>query len=889
MRRPVQSIHRFILLGFFLLALTHGFSVFAQQKIAVVAENQPLNQVLQQVSQTYHLRFAFNNDLFSQLNASFSFKNISITEFFNELHSRYGINSRLIGGTYVFYISDEQRMNAAIEVSLREIPPNDSLLLKPVRKERIISGTVSNTKTGEFIQFCTLKFNGQLDVMSNEMGFFSLSLPDTGSHRLQIEFLGFHRIDTLLTKKTQMPLHISLVPVERIEVLRRTEIRRFRFLADIPELPDIVVFNPRSTIEVPSAEPTDLINALTIIPGINYLKGSDYGLSIRGGASSDNLVLIDGIPLIETSHLMGNLSVLNAKYIQQAFVSRGGFGAEYGGRTSGIVDLTGKSGNNDVAVVDFTANLLHANIYVGLPITENSSLSGSFKKSFVDVWPAYLIRNFALEGKTILANDTDNGVASVDQTIVNYTDANLKLSIRPDRNKEISLNYFSSYDNQFRNYQFPIAGNYTIENDSRSKTTGYSFNYRSQKPLGWMNAFSLGFNQLDSRMLNLYAKDQAVKDQLLKPFFDEEDIRMNDLRALWKAEVRGRKITQRFGLEYNANQIDSRYEDHEIKISGANNFNDSIAANARIQYGNVFYEMRVIPAKWLVLRGGARAMYNPAHRYFAIQPRYGIELLPTKFLKFHYSGGRYVQSMYLSYRMDSYQNISPIWFIPQNNQQFLDASHHIVGSRLVFSNLMLNVEAYLKRNHDKVFFNGEPIIMNGLPVVQYHKLLGSEMNRGLDVFLQYQTNWFKHLISYSLSESFEQIKGINNGAYFPSIDHQLHRLRITEIFNFRGWTATASWMYFSGMPFVLNTSSYQSMQFDALPDFIQLDLGLVKEFQFENFYADLGLTILNVFNRSNEIHVKNYLLPEGNNSHRLSVTTTASAFSPLFYINLRYE
>lgn len=874
----------FFLLGF--LLCSHGY---AQQKVTVIAENQALNKVLHQVSANYQLRFAFNNDLFSQINANISLKNVGLDEFFNHLHRLYGINSRLIGGTYVFYISDEQRMNAAIVESVKARVPPDTLVSPPVRQERIISGTVRNAKTGEHINFCTLRFNGHHDVMSNEMGYFSLTLPDTGVHRVQIEYLGFYQLDSLLSEESQMPLTLRLRPVERIAMLRRNEVKRFRFMADIPEIPDIVVFNPRSTIEIPSVEPTDLMNALTIIPGINYLKGPDYGLSIRGGASSDNLVLIDGIPLIETSHLMGNLSVLNAKYIQQAFVSRGGFGAEYGGRTSGIVDLTGKSGNNDVAVVDFTANLLHANIYVGLPISENSSLSGSFKKSFVDVWPAYLIRNFALESKSIQTDEGLTALASVDQTIVDYTDANLKLSIRPDINKEITFNFFSSYDDQFRTYHFPVAENYSIENDSRSKTTGYSFNYRSQKALGWMNAFSLGYNQLDSRSVNLYSKDQLVKDQLLKPFYDEEVIVLNDLRATWKSEIIGKRFTWRFGMEYNANRLNSRYEDREIRITGANNFNDSIAAITQIQLANLFYEMRISPVKWLTFRAGIRGLYNPDFQYSALQPRYGIELMPLKQLKLHYSGGRYVQHMYLTNRLDTYQNFSPIWFIPQDKNQFLDATHHIVGSRLVLKNLMLNVEAYLKQHRDKTFYLGEPGMSGGLPVVNYQLKRGEEMNRGIDVFFQYQTNWFRHLVSYSLSESFERIEGVNNSSMFPSIDHQLHRLRLTEVVHFRGWTATANWMYSSAVPYLLNTSAYQELQFGVLNDFVQLDLGLVKEFKFENFYADLGLTVLNVLNRPNQIHVKNFTLPEGTAVHRVNVSTAATSFSPLFYINLRYE
>lgn len=874
------------------LCLLWGLQGHAQKKISVSASNLPLSTILKNLSNEYNIRFAFNDDLFSQINSTIQFKNIPIEKFLNELSLRFGLNYRLIGGTYVFYIADEIKMAEAISTSLSRI---DSVLvadqvLPEVHREYLISGMVKNAKTGERIKYCTLKFDKSVDVITNEMGYFSTIKNAEGEIQIEIQYLGYKQLDTtILIQSTMPPLDLLLHPFERIEPMKRYEFRRFRFIADLPEVPEFVVFNPKSTLEVPALESNDLVNALTIIPGINYLKGPDYGLSIRGGASSDNLVLIDGIPIIETSHLMGNLSVLNSKYIQQAFVSRGGFGAEYGGRTSGIVDLTGKTGNNDVAVVDFTVNLLHSNIYVGLPITEKSSLSGSFKKSFVDVWPGYLINNFALENKSIQTDDGLSGNAFVNRTIVNYSDANLKLSIRPTNNSEVTLNYFSSFDSQIRDYGFPITEDYTIENNSKSKTSGYSFNYKSQKQLGWMNSLSIGYNQLESNSLSNYNKETRIKDQLVKPFSDAEFIDLNELRVLWKSEVIGRYLTQRFGMGFNSNRLAFNYEDYEIKITGANNFNDSISSSSFVQLANSFYEAKITPAKWVSIRGGVRGLYRFNKQKISFQPRYGIELMPTKYLKFHYSGGRYVQHMYLAYRIDSYHNISSIWFIPETEQQILDAVHHIVGSRLVLKNLLLNVEAYQKNNRNKTFFIGSPAISDGLEIVNYNQNIGSELNRGVDLFLQYQTSVFKHLISYSISESFEKIEGMNNNTYFPSVDHQLHRLRLTEIVNWKGWTASMNWSFANGNPYMLNTSTNTQLNFNSHPNFLQMDVALVKEFQFQNFYVDLGFTVLNVFDRRNEIGMKNYVLPEGSSKHVVNVTTTATSFSPLFYINLRYE
>jgi outer membrane cobalamin receptor len=135
-----------------------------------------------------------------------------------------------------------------------------------------------------------------------------------------------------------------------------------------------------------------MVNALTLIPGIHFLGGQTQGITIRGGAPTENLVLLDGITVLGTSQLFGNLSVINSKYIQQVFVSRGGFGAEYGGRVSGIVEMTGKNGSGPKPTIDLSANLLHANGYVGIPLGKKLSLAGAFRKSYTQLWPNYLFK-----------------------------------------------------------------------------------------------------------------------------------------------------------------------------------------------------------------------------------------------------------------------------------------------------------------------------------------------------------------------------------------------------------------------------------------------------------------------------------------------------------------
>ncbi|MDA3928561.1 MAG: TonB-dependent receptor [Prolixibacteraceae bacterium] len=850
-----------------------------------------MNTILSDVSSKYNIRFAFNDDLFSQITTSLSYSEIPIDQFLLNVCNKFGLKYKLIGGTYVFYIDDEMKIIEAINSSVvtTESVVDTFSIKEPEIKEYIVSGIVKNSNTGERLNYSKIVFLDEGDATTNEMGYFSKTIETDGEVQLKVTHLGYKQLDTLIVISSAAPIEINLHPIHLIEPLPRSNNLYSRFIASMPEVPDIVVFNPKSTQYVPALEPNDLVNALTLLPGINYLKGTDAGLSIRGGAPSDNLVLIDGIPMIESSHLMGNLSVLNAKFIQQAFVSRGGFGAEYGGRTAGIVDLTGKSGNNKEAVIDFTANLLHTNIYVGLPITDKVSLSGSFKKSFVDVWSAYLVNNFALENKAILYNSDSSDQSSVDLTIVNYSDANVKLSYRPSTRKELTLNYFSSYDSQKRNYIFPTEENHYQYNNSNSQTVGYSLNYKSQTNKGWMNSFSAGFNQLESSSTNEYGKDAISRQKEVKPFFDSDFIQLNELRTNWKSEINGRIVTHKFGGGFNHNSLNYKYEDREVYVVGANNFNDSIASLTQMNLLNSYYQAHISPIKWFSIRGGLRGLYNIEKGDFSIQPRFGIELIPIENLKFHYSGGRYLQHLYLAYRIDSYKNISSIWFIPEHKNQNLDAFHHIIGTRLELKKMLFNVEAYSKNNRNKVYFIGELGLNEALEVVDYKKASGNELNRGIDVFLQYQTKRFKHLVSYSISESFERINGVNDHNYFPSLDHQLHRLRLTEIVNYKGWTASVNWYLASGRQYLLDNSTSSQLNFGQHAQFMQMDVSLVKQFKFKEFQADIGITVLNVLDQKNGIAVKNYTITEGLTKHSINSTTIATSFSPLFYINLRYE
>ncbi|MDR1950776.1 MAG: TonB-dependent receptor [Bacteroidales bacterium] len=75
------------------------------------------------------------------------------------------------------------------------------------------------------------------------------------------------------------------------------------------------------------------------------LPEGSSGLYVRGGGPDQNLILLDGVPIYNVSHLFGFFSVFNADAVNNMELIKGGFPARYGGRTSSVLDINLKEGN----------------------------------------------------------------------------------------------------------------------------------------------------------------------------------------------------------------------------------------------------------------------------------------------------------------------------------------------------------------------------------------------------------------------------------------------------------------------------------------------------------------------------------------------------------------
>ena len=251
-----------------------------------------------------------------------------------------------------------------------------------------ISGYVRDGATGESLPGVAVVHpaSGQ-GTSTNPFGFYSLTLPATAdSVRLLVSALGYER-QRLAQKGDHSFAH------------------DFRLKAASAELAGVEVVGGKEekitestrmgTINVPVAQikllpalfgETDVLKVLQLLPGVQAGGEGSSGLYVRGGSPDQNLILLDGTPVYNASHLFGFFSVFNADAIKNVELIKGGFPARYGGRLSSVVDISMKDGNMQKLHGEGAIGLIASRLTLEGPIKKDTaSFIFSARRTYIDI------------------------------------------------------------------------------------------------------------------------------------------------------------------------------------------------------------------------------------------------------------------------------------------------------------------------------------------------------------------------------------------------------------------------------------------------------------------------------------------------------------------------
>lgn len=249
-----------------------------------------------------------------------------------------------------------------------------------------ISGFVEDATSGEKLIGANVYDPNRLDgTTTNVYGFFSLTLP-SDSATIAVAYIGYQTAFFRLELDKDIRLNVSLTPTgvlgDTVEVVAEA--------VDLIEEQTLM-----SKIDVPIAQirslpallgETDVLKTLQLLPGVQSGNEGASGIYVRGGGPDQNLILLDGAPVYNASHLFGFFSVFNSDAVKNVRLTKGGFPARFGGRLSSVVEINMKEGNNQRFKGAASIGLVASRVMLEGPIQKGrSSFIISGRRTYVDV------------------------------------------------------------------------------------------------------------------------------------------------------------------------------------------------------------------------------------------------------------------------------------------------------------------------------------------------------------------------------------------------------------------------------------------------------------------------------------------------------------------------
>jgi hypothetical protein len=180
---------------------------------------------------------------------------------------------------------------------------------KKIQKRRYtLSGYIRETNGESLINATIFDASTGAGTMSNEYGFFSLTLPE-GSHHLRISYIGYddatQQVELNEDKTMNIHLHQNAKIAEVVvngdlnsPILTTQTGKRSLSPSD---------FNKEYSL----LSSPDVIKTIQTLSGVNEGVELASGMYVHGGGNDENLFLLDGTPLYQTNHTLGLFSSFN--------------------------------------------------------------------------------------------------------------------------------------------------------------------------------------------------------------------------------------------------------------------------------------------------------------------------------------------------------------------------------------------------------------------------------------------------------------------------------------------------------------------------------------------------------------------------------------------------
>ncbi|MCB9196421.1 MAG: TonB-dependent receptor [Flavobacteriales bacterium] len=667
-----------------------------------------------------------------------------------------------------------------------------------------IRGTIYDKSSGEPVIFTNVLVKELGTGSSSDInGVYQIGPIEAGTYTLVVSNVEFETFTTTV-KVDAGKIVVENIYLEKGKVLDAVNI-------DAKKVNDKTNVNP-STIKATKKEISavvstggepDLATYFQTVPGVVTTGDQGGQMYIRGGSPVQNKVLLDGMIIYNPFHSIGFFSVFDTELIKNADIYTGGFGSEYGGRISSVMDVTTIDGNKKRMAGKVSVN----------PFGAKLTLEGPLKKLREDDLNSGTI-SYVFSAKTSYLEQTS-------KILYDYVDT-----------AGLPFNYTD------------VFGKITFSNPNGSKFNVFGYNFRDQvkwqalSNLNW-NSYGVGTNfvllptgspvQIGGKFgYSSYQINMSEKDALTGVSDTTRTSGVNNFNLGFDFKYFVREDVIKYGIEVSGFSTNFAY---------LNSVGREISQNANTTEIGAYLDYK-INRGLLVINPGFRAQYYASLGNFSPEPRLGIKYNVNENFRIKGAAGVYSQNLIAA---NSDRDVVNLFygFIagPDNLQERIitssgeekerkhslqKATHAILGfEQDLGKHVSINIEGYYKWftqltniNRNKIYDDNSDY-RDKPDVLKKDFIIETGSAKGVDMVLKYSTDRLYIWFVYSLGKV-DRWNGVDT-TYAPIFDrrHNINFVSTYFLDKDHKWEVDLRWNFGSGLPFTQTQGYYQNIDFST--------------------------------------------------------------------------
>ena len=690
-----------------------------------------------------------------------------------------------------------------------------------------VRGIVSDSATGERLPYTNVVLlNTRWGAAANLEGFFLIGSVPPGSYTIAASAVGYERKvqDIVVGRIGPVVVNFELTSkaVEFEEVVVTEQGKR-----ELLEVNTSVhILDQQDIQKVPATVVEDVLRSIQTLPGIVSTSDVNARFYVRGGASDQNLILLDGMKIYNPFHAFGVFSVFDNDIINSTEVYTGAFPPGFGGRLSSVVNLTTRNGKNTGVGGSASLNFLSGKIGLEGPALKDFQWLVSGRKTlFPETFTKFFQQSVPLD----------------------FYDAFFKVSRSAGDESRLSLQGFFSGDN--------LVSSNPAEPDYRWRTSAIG-----------VNATGLVSDRIFVRVVGFSNQFEATRDPKLSPTATPARSKVTEVNVRADATYYTDYLDLYFfGFEFNFPKME-----YEL----INSFGVERSLSETLVETWVWARYQTTTGR-LKFDGGIHAdlasMVLRGFSLYLIQPRVNMSYALNDGVRLKASYGRFSQNMITVNNEDDVIALFDAWIPIPENLEPERADHYVGGvDWTIVRELSAGLQGYYKNYTSLVTYNQDKIDANDPDYIN-----SSGKAYGGEILLRYGVPQLDLYLAYTLGWT-----TIESGefSYPPRYDRR-HSLNVMGIVRpVDRLEVSARWEFGSGLPYTQTAGFYDRLSLGGvfegryvnetgspytilgeknaarLPAFHRLDLSATYRFVLGPLKGSVGVSIINVYNHENIIY-----------------------------------